>query len=50
MSGETEDAERVETRLEALERFGFPRQAMDEFLEAYEGGVQDRLEIGRVHV
>ena len=44
MSGETEDAERVETRLEALERFGFPRQAMDEFLEAYEGGVQDRLD------
>jgi len=44
MSGETEDAERVKMRLEALERFGFPRQAMNEFLDAYEGGVQDRLD------
>ena len=44
MSGEAEDTERVLARLEALERFGFPRQAMDEFLEDYEGGVHDRLD------
>ena len=44
MSGEAKDTERVLARLEALERFGFPRQAMDEFLEDYEGGVHDRLD------
>jgi hypothetical protein len=44
MSGEAEDTERVLARLQALERFGFPRQAMDEFLEDYEGGVHDRLD------
>ena len=44
MSGETDEAGRVGARLDALERFGFARHDMDEFLEAYEGGAQDRLD------